>query len=40
MQKYCVDAWSATDLILNPKALVKKREEAIIKSTMTSKEVK
>jgi len=29
MQQYCVDAWSATDLILNPKALVKKREEVI-----------
>jgi C1A family cysteine protease len=24
MQKYCSDAWSATDLIQNPKALVKK----------------
>lgn len=31
MQQYCVDAWSATDLILNPKALVKKREEVINK---------
>jgi len=31
MQKYCVDAWSATDLIVNPKALVKKREEIINK---------
>ena len=29
VQKYCVDAWSATDLIVNPKALVKKREEII-----------
>lgn len=29
LQKYCVDAWSATDLILDPRALVKKREEAI-----------
>jgi C1A family cysteine protease len=31
MRKYCVDAWSATDLIVNPKALVKKREEIILK---------
>jgi C1A family cysteine protease len=29
MKKYCSDAWSATDLIENPKALVKKREEAM-----------
>jgi C1A family cysteine protease len=28
-KKYCSDAWSATDLIENPKALVKKREEAL-----------
>lgn len=37
MQKYCVDAWSATDLIVNPKALVKKRQEAILKSGLTKK---
>jgi len=29
MKKYCSDAWSATDLIENPKALVKKREEVL-----------
>ena len=27
IKRYCSDAWSATDLIENPKALVKKREE-------------
>ena len=29
MKKYCSDAWSATDLIENPKALVKKRESVL-----------
>jgi C1A family cysteine protease len=29
MEKYCTDAWSATDLIENPKALVKKLEQII-----------
>ena len=29
IRKYCVDAWSATDLIENPKALVKKIEEVL-----------
>jgi C1A family cysteine protease len=31
MKRYCVDAWSATDLILSPKLIVKKREEVIVK---------
>lgn len=31
MVEYCVDAWSATDLIENPKALVKKLEQIIKK---------
>lgn len=31
MKKYCSDAWSATDLIENPKALVKKKEELLNK---------
>lgn len=34
IQKYCVDAWSATDLIANPRALVKKREEVILRSEL------
>ncbi len=29
MKKYCSDAWSGTDLIENPKALVKKKEELL-----------
>ena len=29
MRRYCMDGWSATDLIGNPKALVKKIEEAL-----------
>ncbi len=29
IRRYCRDAWSATDLIENPKALVKKREEIV-----------
>lgn len=29
IKKYCMDSWSATDLILNPLALVKKREEVL-----------
>jgi len=29
IKRYCSDAWSATDLIENPKALVKKREEIL-----------
>lgn len=29
IQRYCLDAWSATDLIENPKALVRKIEEII-----------
>jgi C1A family cysteine protease len=29
IQKYCQDAWSATDLIENPKALVKARERIL-----------
>jgi len=29
ISKYCSDAWSGTDLIENPKALVKKREEVL-----------
>ena len=31
LKRYCSDAWSATDLIENPKALAKKREEALKK---------
>ncbi|MFH1128127.1 MAG: C1 family peptidase [Candidatus Omnitrophota bacterium] len=31
LKKYCSDAWSATDLIENPKALVKKLEQIIAK---------
>ena len=31
MKKYCVDAWSATDLIENPMALVRKIEEALVR---------
>lgn len=31
MGQYCVDAWSATDLIENPTALVKKIEEVLVK---------
>lgn len=31
IKKYCVDAWSATDLIENPMALVKKIEEVLIR---------
>lgn len=31
MKQYCVDAWSDTDLIENPMALVKKIEEVLIK---------
>jgi C1A family cysteine protease len=31
MRQYCVDAWSATDLIENPMALVKKIEEVLVK---------
>ena len=33
MKQYCLDAWSATDLIENPKALVKKIEEVLVKYT-------
>jgi C1A family cysteine protease len=29
LRRYCMDAWSATDLIANPKALVKKIEEVL-----------
>lgn len=29
IKKHCLDSWSATDLILNPLALVKKREEVL-----------
>ena len=29
IKKYCRDAWSATDLIVNPNALVKKIEEVL-----------
>lgn len=36
MKKYCSDAWSATDLIENPKRLVKKREEAMRLAGRTS----
>jgi len=31
LSRYCRDAWSATDLIENPKALVKKREEVLLR---------
>jgi hypothetical protein len=31
MKQYCLDAWSATDLIENPMALVKKIEEVLTK---------
>jgi len=31
MKQYCADAWSATDLIENPMALVKKVEEILVK---------
>jgi len=31
MKRYCLDAWSATDLIENPMALVKKIEEVLIR---------
>jgi len=31
MKQYCVDAWSATDLIENPMALVRKIEEVLVK---------
>ncbi len=31
LKRYCHDAWSATDLIENPKALVKKKEEILNK---------
>lgn len=31
MKQYCVDAWSATDLIENPTMFVKKMEEILIK---------
>jgi C1A family cysteine protease len=31
MKQYCLDAWSATDLIENPMALVKKIEEVLVK---------
>lgn len=31
MKRYCVDAWSATDLIENPMALVKKIEGILYK---------
>ncbi|MDP3791567.1 MAG: C1 family peptidase [Candidatus Omnitrophota bacterium] len=33
MKQYCVDAWSATDLIENPKALVKRREDVLVRYT-------
>ncbi len=31
MRQYCVDAWSATDLIENPMTLVRKIEEVLVK---------
>jgi C1A family cysteine protease len=31
MKRYCVDAWSATDLIENPMALVRKIEEVLVR---------
>jgi len=31
MKQYCVDAWSATDLIKNPMALVKRIEEVLVR---------
>ena len=31
MKQYCLDAWSATDLIENPMLLVKKIEEVLSK---------
>jgi C1A family cysteine protease len=33
LSRYCQDAWSATDLIVNPKALVKKIEELLKRFT-------
>jgi C1A family cysteine protease len=29
MEKFCLDAWSGTDLIADPHAIVKKREEVL-----------
>jgi C1A family cysteine protease len=29
MEKYCLDAWSGTDLIENPQAIVKSREQVL-----------
>jgi hypothetical protein len=31
MKQYCLDAWSATDLIENPMALVRKIEEVLVR---------